>query len=240
MKLSNDLTLVLIRGNGAPRTFNLPLPKLKRNIVLLAGIFLILATTSCVFAALYIHQNYLASTPPVMTEEDRVRLESVNDLSANLADAQAALESRKKLHMGENDKGGTPVTLLGPTSTILANSPVQIDKPTVKRQQGSADVTIEFNLQNTRPDQDRIRGYIVILAKTPKSVYAYPEGAISIDENILVNFAKGETFGISRSRATVATFHDVKAEKGELSFQIFIFSHTGQILASMNVLEERG
>ena len=169
-----------------------------------------------------------------------MKLESVNDLAANLASAQAALESRKKLQMGENDKGVVPIALLGPASTMLADSPVQIDKPTVKRQSGSGDVTIEFNLQNTRPDADRIRGYIVVLAKSPKAVYAYPEGAISIDENILVNYAKGETFGISRSRATIATFNDIKAEKNALSFQIFIFSHTGQILASMNVQEGQG
>lgn len=237
MKLSNDLTLVLIRGNGAPRTFNLPLPKLKRNIVLLAGAFVLLSVASFVFAGLYVHQNFLASRPPTMSEEDRLKLENANDVLADLAKAQAALEDRKKLNTNQNETATTPITLLGPTSTTLSDSPVQINNPVVKRQQGSSDIRIEFELQNKRPDQDRIRGYIVILAKTAKAISSYPENAFSIDENILVNFAKGETFGISRFRQTVATFSDLKAEPGKVAFHIFIFSNTGQILASMNVQE---
>ncbi len=234
MKPSNDLTLVLIRGNGAPRTFNLALPHLKRNILLIAGVLFLLLVACFVFAGLYINTALLKSTPPTLTEEDRQKLQNVNELTADLAKLQNALEARKKLGAGE--KGEFPVQLLAGVSTVLGDSPVQINRPTLKRQSGSNEVTLEFELQNKRPDQDRIRGYIIVLAKSPDMLQSYPEGVFSIDENVIVNFAKGETFGISRLRSTVATFSNIKAND-KVAFQIFIFSSSGQILASMNYKE---
>lgn len=237
LKTTNDVTLVLIRGNGSPRTFNLPLPKLRRNLLLLAGLVFGLATASLVLSILYLRGRYTVAPITQISEVDRQRLENTNELTEELAKAQAALEGRKKLVSEPGKKTDTPINMLSSVSSLAADPPVQINRPVIRRLENSRDVTIEFELQNRNPEQSRIRGYIVILAKTPSGVYAYPEGAFSIDENVILNFAKGETFGISRFRTTVATFSDLRAERGKLAFQIFVFSSTGEILNMLHVPE---
>lgn len=244
MKPSQDLTLVLIRANGAPRTFNLPLPKLKRSLLFLS-IFVLGTTLACITLAVLHFSGSRVQRVEVVTpqqpeaEKQPAAADRTAELQADLEKAQAALEGRKKLSSDPRAKVEAPLLLLAPTSGLVADSPVLINRPIVKRHENSKDVSVEFELQNRSPDQSRIRGYIVVIAKTTSGIYSYPENVFSLDENILLNFAKGETFGISRSRATVATFSDLPNTRGsKTNFQIFIFSSTGQILNTLHVPDQ--
>ena len=96
VKLSEDLTLVLIRANGAPRTFNLPVPRLKRNIFLVAGIFAILLICSLVFSSLYVYDNFIAEKPPLLTDADAEKLQSIDGLQVEIGNLQKKLLTRNK------------------------------------------------------------------------------------------------------------------------------------------------
>lgn len=230
MKLSEDLTLVLIRANGAPRTFNLPVPRLKRNIFLVAGVFVLLLICSLVFSSLYVYDNFIAERPPLLTDADAEKLQSIDGLQVEIGNLQKKLLSR-------NSSGGGdfPLQLLGGLSVPVKNSPVDIEEPKVIQRENSKAVKIQFNIINKFPDQQRVRGYIIVLAKTPNGVKIYPEGAFSPSENILLTYNSGETFGISRFRSSEANFKSIEADLKDVGFHILLFSYTGEILNSLHV-----
>lgn len=237
VKLSEDLTLVLIRANGTPRTFNLPVPCLKRNIVLVAGIFALLLICSLVFSSLYVYDNYIAEKPPLLTEADAEKLQSINGLMTEISKLQANLANKKDLTKFPSGSTGFkyPLQLLGPLSVQADNPPVKIEEPKVIRNDQSKNVRLQFNIINDSPTDTRVRGYIIVLAKTPNGVRIYPEGAFSPSENILLTYNNGETFGISRFRSSEATFSNVEGELKDMGFHILLFSYSGEILNSMHV-----
>ena len=240
IKLSKDLTLVLLRANGSPRTFNLPIPRLKRSLMLISGLFAFLAFSSTIFSGLYVYENYIAKRPPLLTSEDAAKLESIKGLTSEINTLQANLEKRKKLGSSVttvHSADTVPLSLFSAMSTQVDNSAVQINNPSIRRSESDSSIDLKFELQNKFPNKQRVRGYIIVLAKTPDQIHVYPERAFSIDEDVLLNYNQGETFGISRFRAASAKFTNIDAKRGDLSFHILIFSYTGKILNSLHVKE---
>jgi hypothetical protein len=110
---------------------------------------------------------------------------------------------------------------------------VKIQNPQPKRV--GNDIELSFELHNIDNDQKQVRGYIVALAKSSDFLFVYPAGAFSPKENIILNFAKGETFAISRFRAAQAIFKNVPASAGKINYQILLFSWEGKLLSTLNV-----
>lgn len=237
VKLSEDLTLVLIRANGSPRTFNLPVPRLKRNLLLITGVLTVLLVTALTFSSLYVFDNFIASKPPLLTADDAAKLESVRELEQEITNLQNALSNKKNLTLAPGDETAAayPLQLLGPLSVRAAKSPVEIEEPKVIRDAEGKGIRLTFNIINKFPDQQKVRGYIVVLAKTPDGVKVYPDGAFSPEDSILLTYNAGETFGISRFRSSEAKFKDLDYKLNEIGFHILLFSYTGEILNSMHV-----
>ena len=127
------------------------------------------------------------------------------------------------------------VQLLGSRSEMVAEgqSFVKIRNPQVTKDKNN--LYLSFELQNTDPAQKQERGYIVVLAKSSDMVYSYPAGAFSPRDNILLNYTKGETFGISRFREAKADFPLKYVDGKVLDFQILLFNTEGKIISNLHV-----
>ena len=82
------------------------------------------------------------------------------------------------------------------------------------------------------------RGYIVALAKTNDLLMVYPPNAFNPSQNIVLDFTKGETFGVSRFREARATFPAAALTNRHPRFQILLFSTDGRVIANQHVEEQ--
>lgn len=228
--------MVLLRGNGSPRTFRLNIPYLQRSLLLLgATIALLLMIALGAGGVALMKKNTLQISLPV-ADKDEASKELIG-LREDLEKLQNQLEDRKTLPNKVEDKGA-PLKLLSANTVLVpeAESTVRVKNPVItKNNQG--DVKIGFELHNVEPSQRQVRGYIVVLAKNKNFMMSYPEGAFSPSDNVFLNYTHGETFAISRFRTAVAEFHHVPPVDGPLHFQIFLFSTMGKILTMMHLQE---
>lgn len=270
--LSQDLTVVLIRGNGSPRSFRLRVPALQRAFFALSFLLTFCLIAAAGFAVLYLLKGRSLETPvqvaapvadtgansaadpaavssqdkpgiwqsvsgmlerngatPQANDEAQKEIAGLREENAKL---NARVESRKALESGASGL----IQFFGPASTLMPADQVfvQIKNAKLGRDE-QKQITLDFELHNTDAGQKQVRGYILVLAKNADSLSVYPANAFSPNENIVVNFTKGETFAVSRFRAGHATFAPGPLEGKKTSFQIFLFATDGKIMATQHV-----
>ncbi len=258
-KLSEDLTVILLRGNGSPRTFRLSVAKLQRSLTGLGFAF----AFAIAAAALLLLWNLLHLTsdrvvevvqvaapaapapsapaaPPAKTgfwnnlsapAGDDVELKKeVQGLRDDIAKMQSEAQGRHDLASGVNQG---LLQFFGATNVADAASTLQVKNVKVSR--AGNDLAVDFEVTNVDPDQKQVRGYIVVLAKTPNMLLSYPEGAFNPDQNVVLDHTKGETFGVSRLRPTRATFPAAALDGKHPRFQILLFGTNGKVLSDLHV-----
>lgn len=265
-KLSEDLTVILLRGNGSPRTFRLSLPALQRSLTAL-GFTFAFAIAAAVFLLLW---NLLRFTPdrveappapavvaspapgpsaPAVSTgaqsfwsgganppDDAELKKEVAGLREDNAKLNAEANGRKELAPGVNPG---LLQFFGPRNVFEQNSPMQVKNIKVAHNTPSGEIYVDFELHNTDANQQQNRGYIVVLAKTRNLLMSYPEAVFSPSQNIVLDFTKGETFGVSRFRQARAIFPAAPLEGKHARFQILLFSDEGKVIADMHV-EDQG
>ena len=257
-RLSEDLTVILLRGNGSPRTFRFNLPALQKSLTAL-GFAFAFAIASAVLLLLWNLFHFtsnrvelapvpvVAATAPVAPSappkkgfwgnggnapEDGELRKEVQGLRDDIAKLNAQADGRKDLASGAN---GALLQFFGPRNVAEADSPMQVKNVKVARNPPSKEIYVDFELHNTDPNQQQIRGYIVVLAKTANDLMSYPENAFSPTQNIVLDFTKGETFGVSRFRQARAVFPAAPLEGKHPRFQILLFSDEGKVIADLHV-----
>jgi hypothetical protein len=89
---------------------------------------------------------------------------------------------------------------------------------------------VQFAIQYTKGDGGHQQGRIVILARGPETVLAYPDGVLNpIRSESLVEPERGEYFSVSRYRAVEAEFGPIGG-RGLHGVEILILNQTGQLL----------
>ena len=286
MNLGNpkDLTVVLIRGNGSPRSFRIHVPSMQRFLVAISVAFtaslvaLLVASLLLVFTktkrnapsmnpppsavapapTIPAETQPTATPPPVAKTEEAKPSEKawtgwfsktdlipgsaqqgnekekeLAGLREDIAKLSAQLEERKKNPSGNVTVGA--MQFLGPNSTLMAEQDVlmKVKNPRIRYDENSKELNLDFELHNTDPAQNQVRGYIVVLAITKEIIASYPSAVFSPNDNIVVDFTKGETFGVSRFREAHATFSNFLSKKP--SFRILLFRNDGKLLVSQHV-----
>lgn len=247
---------MLIRGNGSPRSFRIRIRAIKRALIGLSFLISLSLGIALFFAGVYLVRGVqsLPSPPKAQVAEeapkkegiwnsvsgmldkkvvsDEETLRELSGLRDDLARAQAKLESRQNL---ANGSGAGLLQFFGPHSSLMAptESFMEIKNSRIFREGDK--FVVDFELHNTDPQQRQIRGYILVLAKSADFIMVYPENAFSPKDNILVNFTKGETFGVSRFRTGRATFLAAPLEGKKPNFQIVLFNMDGKVLATQHV-----
>jgi len=255
-KLTNELTLVFLRGNGVPKTLRLQIPELKRFIIVLSALFGILLIVSFVLAGAYLYQknilrnsmNTTASSLPAVVEnapsispsfsstKGENDAKEASGLREDISKLHIELEKRKTISGEVNDN--IVLQMMSAKSTFVPDIDafMKVKNPRIKRNPSTKDLSLDFELHNIDPKQQQIRGYIVVLAKNPNMLFAYPPGVLSPQENVLLRFTKGETFAVSRFREAQAIFKNLPTEITH--FQIILFNTLGKVLASLQVEEK--
>jgi hypothetical protein len=258
---SDDLTVVLLRGNGSPRSFRLSLPALHRSLIALGFLFAFALLAAAVMLGISVFQNVqLPELPPVAsspsaqtpgqapesgglwqqlkgatspTPSDSELQKEVEGLRQDVARLNAQIDKRQTVSSSSKPL----IQFLGPRAVLVPESDtfIRIKNPKVTRDVSGKQMLVSFELHNVHPQQVQERGYIMVVAKTPDMILTYPARALSPDDNILVDFTKGETFAISRFREAEATFPLNLLEGRKPSFQIILFSTDGRVLGHMHV-----
>jgi hypothetical protein len=252
-RLSEDLTVILLRGNGSPRTFRLSLPALQRSLTALGFVFAfaIAAAVLLLIWNLFHFTPYRAEAPPAAPYaaspiaaaapsspdaglgEDELRKE-VAGLHEDIARLNAQANGRKDLENGAN---GGLLQFFGPRNVPETDTVMQVKNVKVARNASGREIYVDFELHNTDPDQKQRRGYIVVLAKTPSLLLSYPENVFNPSQNIVLDFTRGETFAVSRFRQARATFQAGPLEGRHPRFQVLLFSDEGKVIADLHVEE---
>lgn len=251
---TNELTLVLLRGNGSPRALRVQVPELKRFLLSVSGVFILcLAITSTLLIAYMYQRKTLTKTiivnvptpgtaiappaqnPPV-TSVIPTGTNDANEaagLREDIAKLHTQLENRKTLN--GDIKDNIALQMMGAKSTPVPEIEafMKIRNASIKRDENTKETFLNFELHNTEPSQKQIRGYIVVLAKSNNSIFSYPAGVFSPKDNILLNFTQGETFAVSRFRQAQGYFKSLPPDIS--SYQIFLFNTLGKVLASQQV-----
>jgi hypothetical protein len=267
---SEDLTVVLLRGNGSPRSFRVSLPALHRSITAVGFLFALAIFASLVLLgfSLIRSMNPQPDTPvavapvpvappagtapapadntgspglwqqlkgtvqPPAGPADSELQKEVAGLRQEIASLSARLEDRKTLAPEAND---SLIQFFGPRSALVpeAQSAMRIKNPRITKD--GKELTLSFELHNIDPQQNQQRGYIVAIAKTPDLLLTYPNYALKPNENVLLDFTKGETFAVSRFREAKATFPLAPLEGRKASYQILLFAHDGRVIGNMHV-----
>jgi hypothetical protein len=250
--------VILLRGNGSPRTFRLSLPALQRSLTAL-GFTFGLAIAAAVFLALWNFLHFTADrvevvvnapavlplpAPPAAspafwganTSDDAELKKEVSGLRDDNARLNAQANGRKELTPGANTG---LLQFFGPRNVPETNSMMLIKNVKVVRNAATKEIYVDFELHNMDPGQQQQRGYIVVLAKTTNLLMSYPEAVFSPSQNIVVDFTKGETFGVSRFRQARAVFLAPPLEGKHARFQILLFSDEGKVIADLHV-EDQG
>jgi len=262
--------VILLRGNGSPRTFRFSLPALQRSLTALGFTFaLAIAASVCLLLWNLLRlpperfevtpaptQAVIAAAPTAVPIAAGVNPAGVPNLSnaattpadeaelkkevAGLRDDNAKLNAqangRKELAPGVNPG---LLQFFGPRNVLEQNSPMQVKNVKITRNAAGGEIYVDFELHNTDPSQQQNRGYFVVLAKTRNLLMSYPELVFSPSQNIVLDFTKGETFGVSRFRQARATFPATPLEGKHARFQILLFSDEGKVIADLHV-EDQG
>jgi hypothetical protein len=272
--LSEDLTVILLRGNGSPRTFRLSLPALQRSLTALGFLFafsivaaISLLVLNLVRTASNIHLPELSAgtTPqpapvseslPARPGDAKPETKPFWNLGSNAGsdgkdegelrkEMQGLREDNAKLAAQADGRKDLPqgqltglVQFFGPRNVEEGISPIAVKNVRVSQSpagQSAKDIYVDFELHNIDPEQRLARGYILVLAKTPGFLAVYPENAYSSSQNILLDYTKGETFGVSRFREARARFSAAQLEGTKPKFQVMLFNGEGKVIANMHV-----
>jgi hypothetical protein len=259
---SEDLTVVLLRGNGSPRSFRVSLPALHRSLTAVGFLFALAILASLVLLGFSLLRNITppqtpiaqapadtqappASSPglwqqlkgsvqsPAGPTDSELQKEVVG-LRQEIAQLGARLEDRKTL---EADAASPLIQFFGSRSSLVpeAQTAMRIKNPRVTKDTAAKEVVLDFELHNVDPQQSQQRGYILAIAKTPDMLLTYPSYALKPNENVLLDFTKGETFAVSRFREAKATFPLAPLDGRKASYQILLFAHDGRVIGNVHV-----
>lgn len=260
--LSEDLTVILLRGNGSPRTFRLSLPALQRSLTALGFLFTFAVLAAILLLALNLYRPAVrervvevpasvssgpAATAPADTKpafwknltgkgdegKSQEELRAENEaLRADLTRLSGLADNRKELPAGQ-----LPGLLqfFGPRNVEEGISPIAVKNIRVTKGDSAKEIYVDFELHNVDPEQRTARGYIVVLAKTQSILATYPEGALSPNQSIVLDYTKGETFGVSRFREARATFRAAPLEGLKPRFQVLLFANDGRVINNLHV-----
>lgn len=244
----NRLTLMVFRDNLATRTFSLPLNWLARFSILLS--LLVVVVIVSVYAA---HRFYRAA--------QNSGAGKIAELERQISDLKGALEAGKsgaeplsvttpcpvssEAIQTTPSETSTPIAaksewtgvpymfvVLPPESQkIVEPAQVPIMIQNFKSFWKNKAYHFSFNILYQQEDKGNQQGRIVVLARGPEALYAYPQGVLNAaGKSSLVAPEKGEYFSVSRFRETNAEFVGVKDPSLIKTVEVFLFNSERQVL----------
>ena len=95
-------------------------------------------------------------------------------------------------------------------------------------------ISLSFNLVNNTKNGDRVSGYIFILMFNNSTISFYPQ-KVSLPENPLPSYRKGESFKILYFKQVQAQFNQSLNQGSKVIFKFYIFSMDGNLIYQENI-----
>jgi hypothetical protein len=246
-KLSDKVTVLVFKDNYAARTFQVSLSWINRLGILL-GIFLTSTLVSVYLAVKYYRMNLVSISnrgteftlanrslaplpipvPAPPNSSESLTQKRATPLPTATASAPSPIANTSPAHPGIYQFSAFSESSVGPVPAIT-DLPFTIQAPQMTWKGTS--LIIHFALQYIKDDQENQQGRIVILARSPESIRAYPNGILSLPGTpTLIRPERGEFFSVSRFREVKANFGPIAPKEVISAIEIFIFNSDGKIL----------
>lgn len=240
MKCMNDLKIVLYKENNTPRTISVNSSIFKKTLFLTSTLsFLLIAalistfyfyskSKNAKFAQFTTNQTTeVADDIPIgNTPDEQIRIlkDQVELLNQKIKNQSAVISAPKEI-----EKNSPVLGLFTPNIIDKTKADEKVHPDNFKFTEGTSGKphTLSFELHNPNPDDGSQKGYILALARSANSVFAYPENSFNPSAPYLVEFDKGETFSIARFRMVNTQF---SMPFVPTTIQVLIFTRSGELL----------
>jgi hypothetical protein len=250
------LTVLVFKDNNVARTFRVPLRWITQFSWILIA-FLILSTAGVGFGVYgYVHRlTPITISRPSFGSGDSGRVaeleKKIQELEAKKMTAPSAADSKSTAEPEQVAPGPvfpqeptvgtlTDLSLKLPLFKALPDAvktapadpgtlPVEITEQRV-RWEGNQ-LKIHFALLYKNPGQGTQQGRIILLARGPSMLMAYPKRSLySADHEVLLDTNQGEYFSVGRFREVKASFGPVSDHSELTEVEAIIIGQDGQLL----------
>ncbi len=256
MKSPDSVTVLVFKDNYASRSFQVPLKWFSRlGMVLgaLIGAVLITGFFALKFYRVARHGGVNEMAPPAPAPVVATAPAAPNNapaapvptvtvtmaVAANLPYVQAPSPVKDLTAPAPAPGAKTPAVdglifgaLPAGTKTQDPNKiPIAIKNPVFSWNAGGRKLTVKFDVQYVSEDKGTQQGRIILLARGPETVFAYPNGVLNKGQSpALINPEEGEFFSVSRLRNTVADFGPLPARTSVTEIEAIILGSDGRLL----------
>jgi hypothetical protein len=242
-EISDKITVLVFKDNYAARTFQIPLRWISRFGALL-GVLSLLAVGNSLVALKY--YRIAAKTDPTRTQDLE---QEISEMRAHIRQLEVrAVDSSSRTPSQPISQPPPPA----PDQTITSKPPIALSFPILPEQLAAnlpnptslpfsvqtpkatwkgKTLKVRFALQYNKNDQGSQQGRILVLARGPGGLLAYPSGVFNFDQSKgLISPEKGEPFSVSRYREVRADFGPVQSQADIHEVEVLIFNKENQLL----------
>jgi hypothetical protein len=257
LKGSDQVTLLVFKDNLTARTLLVPLRWILR-LGLAVGFCILVASTAS-FLAIRFYRVARTADPSrfqeIEKELDDIRA-SYRSLEAKVgggalpAVTPSALESAPAPAVTSAPvTSPSNIASMGFLSWVTgkpmaappdaATIPVRVNQPRAIWR--GKTLRVQFTLQYVKTDGGGLQGRVVVLARGPQALMAYPDGVMNSESGTLLDTKRGEYFSVKRLREVRADFGPFTNRKDINEVQILLFDLNGaQLLYAYKVAPEVG
>lgn len=171
-----------------------------------------------------LRENKTLTQAAVMVEK-----ELTEPVPAEPSPAGPALSMPNQGSATSRDASSLLFSILPPSVAKAPSSPISMSIPQL--QWFGSRLRVKFNLQFNNPNAGRQQGNIVILARGPSRLLAYPDGVLNRPESTaLIAPDRGEPFAVSRFREVLAEFGPIQAKNLLHTVEVLVFDQAGSVL----------
>lgn len=224
---SKDISLIVYNTPKPPRYLKIN-KRLLKLLMLIVPLLLIVALFFSLSSSLYMKGKL-----EVARSKEPAIIASLKDEKKELESQVASLQKVNQTLTQKISQGSqtAPASALALFATPIGYKDLT-DKEMAKLENMSANfkqdkIEFRFDLLNNLDSEERLAGYISIIQYSENSLEIYPKYDLTIEENKL-DFAKGESFVVSRFRPVIAEFN--KPRSLSVWYKVFIFSRSGNLV----------
>jgi len=236
-KTRENISVLVFKDDRTSRSFRISLAWLSA-----AGIFAGLVCAVALTCAVVALKNYRmaknASPAKIAAMEQEIEELRKTNLSLETRAHQEPVSTAPPVSVPETARQQVKPVLfsaLPPESAAAipdrASLPISISSPVVFWKKNA--LAIRFSIQYTKGDGGNQQGRIVLVARGPELVMAYPDNIFNpAGAATLITPSRGEFFSVSRFREVYAEFGPVSSHARLKEVEIMIFNQEGQIIFS--------
>ena len=256
----NQLTFLVFKDGLVSRTFQVSLTWIARFGIALAVSALI--TVGSAFTALKFYRSARSNSPARPNENGQPSYPKEGELQKELAELKSANQN-----LQAQLKSGTTVPVAASVVPVAVSAPMIAttnpfsnlfsalpqgpsaavpDRASLPFTLDLAKVTwsgntlkVGFAIQYIRDDGGNQQGHIIILARGPETLLAYPDGVLNpVGSETLIRPESGEYFSVSRFREVKAEFTP-RTQSQITEVEVLLVDQTKQLLISQKFTPEK-